>query len=566
MTTRRRFLSAAAGAAALPFRSYAGERRPNIVLILTDDQGWWDVGFHGNRDIDTPVMDRLASEGVSFSRFYASPVCAPTRASLMTGRYHLRTGVYNTRFGGDTLLARETTMAEILRRRGYRTGIFGKWHLGRYARYSPGNRGFDDVLTFTQGHLERYFHPDQLTCNGRPVDARGYITDILTDSAINFLRANRERPFFLYLPFNVPHSPNIVPPEYLEKYLKRGLSLRDAGIYAMVEQCDWNIGRLLAAIDSERLRDNTIVIFMGDNGGTSRHFTAGLRGFKGTAFEGGVRTPFIARWPGRFPAGARIDAMAAHIDLLPTLSEITGAPLPDDRVIDGRSILPLLANGRGDSPHEYIYHIWDRFYPRTDTQCGMSGVRYKLAHNQVFDLSVDPGERNDLSASRPELAASMKAEYQRWFNDVTCGMTYEPVPIEVGRPDENPVELQGSWAHIEEGRAKYTFTGYDWDIIDNWKAPGDSASWKIDVVQPGTYEVRVSYGANPDQAGGRYRISAAGASLEAVVRPTPDRNVFRQDTAGTLELKKGRTVLEIKAVAVPAGDLMSLNRLWLRRL
>jgi arylsulfatase A len=574
-------LAMVAGVCLLPptGSSEASEREPrpvpNFVLIVTDDQGWWDLGIHGSEKLDTPVMDRLAGEGVELTRFYVEPVCAPTRAGLMTGRYYLRTGLYNTRFGGDTMGAEEITIAEVLREHGYRTGVFGKWHLGRYAPYGPNAQGFDEALTFSHGHIERYDHPSQLSHNGTPVQVRGYITDVLTDAAIQFVESNRDRPFFCYLPYNVPHEPMVLGhavhlqergEALLSKYIERGLPVRVAHIYGMIERCDENIGRLLETIDAPGLREKTVLFFMSDNGGIHRFYKAGLRGHKGSVYEGGVRSPFLARWPGHFPAGAKVDAMASHVDLLPTICEIVGAPPPSDRPIDGRSIVDLLTKGKGTSPHEYVYHTWNRYFPRDDNRWAIGGQRYKLADGRLFDLLEDPGEKTDIAKAHPERVQQMRAEFVRWFNDVTAGQVYEPVPIPVGRPEENPVELQASWATLEGEHVHYTFLGYDWDTIDGWREPGESARWKIDVARPGTYEVTVSYGAAPASAGSRFRITGGDRSLEGVVEATVTPDVFIRRTLGTLDLSTGPATLACEPAEVNGAELMRLNRIWLKRL
>jgi arylsulfatase A-like enzyme len=358
--SRRLFLtSTTAGLATQSLRSQ--QARPNLVIILTDDQGWWDVPSNGNPYVETPHLDRLAREGVQFTQFYACPVCAPTRASLMTGRHYLRTGVYNTRFGGDHLDPAERTLPQILAQHGYRTGLFGKWHLGQSRKYHPNQRGFHDALSFAQGHTERYFYPDQLTWNGRPVAARGYISDILTDGAIQFIESNRSGPFFAYLAFNAPHSPNYIDNGRAERYLKKGVNLvnlNDAQIYGMIQRCDENIGRLLARLDELQIADNTVVLFLSDNGGVSRQFKGGLRGAKASAFEGGVRVPFYARWPGHFPAGVTVTAPVMVADILPTFCELAGLPVVQGRgqpALDGRSLTPLLKSGQGLSPVSYTH-------------------------------------------------------------------------------------------------------------------------------------------------------------------------------------------------------------------
>ena len=571
----------------LAFPAFAAPK-PNILLMVTDDQGWWDLGMRGNKDIDTPVLDKLSGEGVSFSRFYVAPVCAPTRAGLMTGRYYLRTGLYNTRFGGDSMGLDEITVAQLLKKAGYRTGCFGKWHLGKYGPYQPQTRGFDEFLGHYHGHIERYDYPDQLVHNGKPVECRGYVTDLFTDAAISFIRSNRQRPFFCYVPYNAPHSPWVVGTSHdgqprgdalIEKYLKRGLALREARIYAMVDLVDQNVGRLLKTVDELGLRENTVVLFMSDNGGVSRHFKAGLRSGKGSVFEGGVRSPLFVRWPGHFPAQATVEAQASHVDLLPTFCELAGVPLPSDRKLDGRSLLPVLKAGTAQKHQPYVYHTWDRYTPRSTHRWSISDQRYKLLcqigiqatpvpakHWQLYDLTQDLGEQKNIAKQHPDIVKRLRAEFERWFADVTKGHSYTPVPIPVGHRSENPVELQPSWATWEGPNVQYTFRGYDWDTIDSWSTPGEQACWKLDVHAPGRYEVTVRYGCNQATAGGQLRLSAGDAALEHVVQATPTGDVFHEHRLGVLSLKKGPVTLCAKVAKVKNGELMRLNLIWLRRL
>ena len=571
---------------AIPFRVPAAEEtaRPNIVLVVTDDQGYWDTGISGNEKIDTPTMDRLAREGVNFTHFYANMVCAPTRAGLMTGRYYLRTGLYNTRFGGDTMGRDEITVAQLLRGAGYRTGLFGKWHLGKYAGYQPHQRGFDQFFGHYHGHIERYDYPDQLVHNGRPVEARGYITDLLTDAAIEFIRARRSQPFLCYLAFNAPHSPFVAGASHdgqprgdalIEKYLSRGLPLRDARIYAMVEIIDDNLKRLLGAIDDEGIRENTIVMFTSDNGGVSRAFKAGLKGGKASPWEGGVRVPFFVRWPGHFAEGAQVDGLATQMDLLPTLCELLDVELPANRKFDGRSILPLMKNGKGASPHRYVYHTWDRYTPNPHNRWSIGEARYKLVGmntkgkpepaGQLFDLQSDPGEKNDIAADHPEIAARLRNEFLRWFAEVTDGQEYRPAAIPVGRPEEPVVELQPSWAEWKGEAINYTFRGYDWDTIDSWSQSGEFAIWRLDVAAAGKYEIAVAYGCRLADAGGKLRIAVGDSAIELTPHGTPSPDVFIRQRLGTIELSQGPAVLKAEAIEVPGDELMRLNRIWLRR-
>ncbi len=559
--------------------------KPNILFVLTDDQGWWDVGMRGNKDLDTPVLDALSEESVDFSRFYAAPVCAPTRAGLMTGRYCFRTGLYNTRFGGDTLGLSEVTIAEQLKKAGYRTGCFGKWHLGKYAPYQPHHRGFDEFLGHYHGHIDKYDYPDQIVHNGKPVEARRYVTDLFTDAAIEFIETNQKQPWFCYLPFNAPHSPWVVGTSHdgqargdllINKYLKRGLELREARIYAMIDIIDQNVGRLLKRLDELKLTDNTVVLFMTDNGGVSRHFKAGLRANKGSIYEGGVRVPLFVRWPKHFPAGGRVEAQCSHVDLFPTFCELAGVPLPDDRKIDGMSLLPLLEAGSGQRHHKYVYHTWDRYFPNPNDRWAISDQRWKLACQirrgetateknwQLFDLDADLAEKNNLADKHPEIVRRLRAEFLRWFDDVTDGVEYRPVPIPVGHAAEPLVEIQPSWAKWQGKNVTYVFRGYDWDTIEGWKEAGEHATWKLDVLRGGTYEVAISYGRSA-RGGGTLRLSVGDQTVECTPPTTPTADVFTRLDVGTLVLTKGPATLKAEVVTAHGTELLRLNRIFLRR-
>jgi len=546
----------------------AAEAKPNVVLIMTDDQGWWDVGVHGNKSIETPTMDRIASEGVSFTRFYASPVCAPTRASLLTGRHNHRTGAIDTYMGRDTMSADEITLGQVFQQNGYRTGMFGKWHVGRYKKYHPNNRGFDEFFGFWQyGFINRYFDSDELFHNGQSVITAGYITDVLTDAAIEFVRANKENPFFLYVPYNAPHSPYLVPDPYIKKYLDKGLPLAEARIYGMITSIDENIDRLLKVIDESGLSENTVVIFMSDNGGVSRYFKAGLRGNKASVWEGGMRVPFFVRWPGHFPAGAKVDAIAQHIDIFPTLCELIGAPLPSDRKIDGKSILSLIKQGGGESPHQYLCQQWCRVKPDPNKKWAIIGQRYKLANGKLFDLQTDPGEKTDIADRYPEIVREMRAEFLRWFADVTAGQVYQAPPIEVGRDDENPVEIDLTWGEPVGSKVRPQYRHYNRDYIANWTEIKDFVQWQIDIVRASDYEVILNYACAPGEGGSRFRISVGDAHLESIIKPTAGREVYRTVTLGTLKnLPKGPAVLEMKPITITGKELGVIHRIWLKRL
>lgn len=567
--------------------------QPNIILILTDDQGWWELGAHGNTTIETPFLDQFSKESVNFTHYYAAPVCSPTRAGMMTGRYHLRTGLYNTRFGGDVIHTSEITIAELLQKAGYRTALFGKWHLGKYFDYQPNQKGFDEFMGHHSGHIEHYDYPNQLVYNGKPVEGRKYVTDLFTDAAIDFIEAESTspNPFFCYLAYNAPHSPWVVGTSHarqergdklIKKYVDRGLSMKDARIYAMVEIIDENLGRLFRKLDDLGIAENTIVIFSSDNGGVSSHYTAGLRGKKGSVYEGGVRAPLLIRWPNEFKAGTERSAMVSHLDIFPTICEITNINLPEDRKIDGKSLLSLLKEGGSESPHTYLFHHWDRYFPNPYNTWAVSDGRYKLLNSpspwpkeavpkpepfgELYDLIEDPGETRDISELHPDIVQKLRKAFLNYFEDVTANKNYSPIAIPVGKVEENPIEIEASWASINGDNIQYTFLGYDWDSIDSWKDQGEYAEWQLDVEEEGTYEVKISYGSAIQSAGGKLRIKSRDAMLDFEIKSTSSPDIFITTTLGNLVLNQGPETLKAEVVSSEGKELMRLNKIWLKKI
>ncbi|RMF28102.1 MAG: hypothetical protein D6765_06480, partial [Bacteroidetes bacterium] len=407
---------------------------PNVVLILTDDQGAGDLSLVGNDSLHTPYLDRLGRESVQFERFYVSPVCAPTRASLLTGRYHLRTGCTWVTHRREVMRAEETTLAEVLRAAGYATGLFGKWHNGEQYPNDPLGQGFDEFFGFSGGHLNNYFDPT-LQHNRETVKAPGYITDILTDKAIDFIARNSRRPFFCYLPYNVPHSPLQVPDKYFQHVKARGLSDYNAAIYGMLENLDDNIGRLLHALDSLGLRENTIVVFTSDNGPNGERFNLGMKGRKGSVDEGGVRVPLFIRFPaGGWKPNLTLRPLAAHIDLMPTLLDLCGITPPDSIHFDGQSLTPLLdgfANLEQWSQRLlFTFPIGRRLSPQPGA---VRSDRYRWVLERdssihLYDMTQDPAQENDLAEQLPGLTATLGDAYAQAFQDVSAG-DLQPPPI-----------------------------------------------------------------------------------------------------------------------------------------
>lgn len=558
--------------------------RPNVVLIMTDDQGWGDIHSHYNLKLDTPVLDKLAADGVRFDRFYVSPVCAPTRASLLTGRYHLRTGVSWVTRGLETMRSEEVTIAEALKQAGYATGCFGKWHNGAHYPYNPGGQGFDEFLGFCAGHWNNYFDT-RLEHNGKQVKPRGYITDVLTDAAITFIEKHRHRRFFCYIPYNAPHGPFQVPDRYFNKYKKRGFDDKNACIYGMVENIDDNVRRILKKLDELELTGNTIVIFLTDNGANGRRYNSGMRGTKGSVHEGGVRVPLFIRWPGHIKPRANVEKIAAHIDLLPTVMDLCGVPMPETLPLDGVSLVPLLKGRTAGWPDRMIFTHQSRRGEVLPAPGALRTQQYRLVtygkRYELYDMIADPSQKKNIGGRRPQVLKKLTAAYEAWFKDVTKNRI-ERLPIPVGHAKGNPVELPAPESYFHGNVTFKGRAGWANDWITNWQSTDDYVWWEIDVVHPGKYEVSLMYVCPEQDVGSKVRVEVGGQSAESVIRrahdpdhiPSPDRvprgevyeKVWAPLTLGTLNLKKGRTRLYVKALAKQGRAVMDLKAVRLLRL
>jgi len=434
----------------------ASAGKPNIVFILADDLGYGDLGCHDNRQVKTPHLDSFAHAAVEFTHFHVSPVCSPTRASLMTGRYNFRTGVCDVSGKATMMDPSELTIAECLKKGGYATGIFGKWHLGDDAEHNPNAQGFDEALVHRGAAMHQYFNPELLH-NGTPKKYDGYCMDIFTDAAIEFVKKNRAKPFFVYLPANLIHTPLQPVPELAAEFDALGLSDNTQKIYGMIRSVDNSFGKLRATLRELGLEDDTLLIFTSDNGPCSgskpldRHM-AGLHGLKGTVYENGIRVPCFMRWPNGFKSPAKATKLAAHIDMMPTILEACG--LPATPKLDGRSLLPLLRNPSAKWKDRSVFFQWDSgqqprrghaFTVLTEKwklvqPCGMDApgqrhIRDRYAElcglqgrggrsiegvprYELYDIAADPGETRDLASQHPDIVERMKQEYEQWFTEV----------------------------------------------------------------------------------------------------------------------------------------------------
>lgn len=427
--------------------------KPNIIFVITDDQGYGDLSAHGNPVLKTPNIDRLHREGVRFTDFHVSPTCAPTRAALLTGRHEFKNGVTHTIQERERLAPGATTLAEVLKSAGYTTGIFGKWHLGDEPDRWPSNRGFDEMFIHGAGGIGQsypgscgdapgntYFNPAILH-NGKFEKTNGYCTDAFFDQALEWISGVKgNQPFYAHIATNVPHTPLQVKPEDEAVYAGK-VPENVAKFFGMIKSVDDNVGKLLAKLAEWKIDNDTLVIFMNDNGGTAgvKLYNAGMRGNKGTPWLGGTRAASFWRWPGTLEPGDR-SALAAHIDFLPTLAELAGAKLNAkvQAQVEGRSLVPLLRNPNAEWPDRLLFaHVgrWPtgKAAEAKYTRCSVRDPRWHLVCDaktgakqwQLFDVKADPGEEADVAAKNPQVVARLEQAYDKWWESALPLMVNE---------------------------------------------------------------------------------------------------------------------------------------------
>ncbi len=448
----------------------AEARRPNIILVMPDDVGYGDFACHGNPIIKTPNIDKLHRQSVRFTDFHVSPTCAPTRAALLTGRHEFKSGVTHTIFERERLSLSATTLPQLLKTVGYTTGIFGKWHLGDEDAYQPERRGFDEAYIHGAGGIGQtyagscgdapdnsYFAP-ALLHNGTFEKTHGYCTDLFFDHATTWMydRLRTEKtPFFAMITPNAAHAPLLCPTEYFERY--QGKVPDDvAKFFGMIENIDDNVGRLLGKLDDWKIADDTLVIFLTDNGGTvgTKIFNAGMRGAKVTPYQGGTRVPSFWRWPKGFAGGRDSSALTAHIDVLPTLVDITGVLLSTTvtQQVEGRSLWPLLSDPKAPgSNRTLVTHVgrWEKgqFESAKYKTVSIRDAQFTLVNNlALYDLKADPGETTNVIDKYPEETARLRAEYETWWQSMLPKLENENV---IG-PKINPFKAR-YWAQFGGG-------------------------------------------------------------------------------------------------------------------
>ena len=569
--------------------SALADDRPNVIVVLADDQGWGDLSLHGNPNLSTPRIDSLARDGAQISHFYVCPVCSPTRAEFLTGRYHTRMNVYSTSAGGERFDADETTIADAFRNNGYATACYGKWHSGMQYPYHPNARGFDDFYGFCSGHWGHYFSP-MLEHNGKIVQGEGFLPDDLTHRAISFIDQQKDKPFFVYLALNTPHSPMQVPDQYWTKFKNRELVPDPAlenqkgvrpdharAALAMCENIDDNVGRLLDHLKSRKLVDNTIVVYFSDNGPNGKRFNGGMRGRKGSTFEGGVRSPCLIRYPDAIPAGIKVQSIAGAIDLFPTLSDLANVTFEPPRPFDGLSIRRELAGETVDR-ERILISAWNG-------KTSARSSRFRMQHRGgLFDLENDPGERNDVSTQHPEVAKKLSAALRNFEQNHPSRRANQRMdrPITLGHPDAIWTQLPARDATVT-GTITRSNRYPNCTFMQNWTDSESTIRWDTDVFADGTFEVQMYYSCRESDVGSTIELRIGDAKLRSKILNANDVPLvgaqedrfermegyvrrWKPMTLGTINLTAGRQKTVLSAPDVAGAEVANMRLLMFRRL
>ena len=565
--------------------SICGAEHPNVVVFLTDDQGWGDLSINGNRNLATPNIDSIGKEGAIVNNFYVCAVCAPTRAEFLTGRYYPKTGVSGVSRGEGRLNPDETTIADIFKKHGYTTGAFGKWHNGTQSPYHPNDRGFDEFYGFTSGHWGAYFSPP-LDHNKEKVKGNGYVIDDFTTRAIEFIKQNRNGPFFCYVPYNTPHSPMIVDDKWFDKFAdtdpemkfhdqkREDINMTRAAL-AMVENIDWNVGRILDTLQELEIENNTIVLFFSDNGPNSYRWNGGMKGRKGSIDEGGLRSPFLIRWPKKISAQQDVQPVTAAIDLLPTLAELAGLKVNTAKPIDGRSFAKLLTGTASNGPDRLLFTIWRK------NKVSVRTNRFRLdATGALFDINQDRGQSTDVSIQHPERTAELKKAAAEFNREMQLHFAaYANRPFSVGYAQSTTLPARDGIA--EGATISRSAKAPNNSFFENWVSEKDSIVFDVDVKQTGSFQAIVYYTCRAQDVGVAIRFSEEGGdSTQASVTkafdpPFYDKSKERMENShyivkdfkplnlGTLKLRKGRQLLRLTAPSIVGEEAIDFHSIEL---
>ena len=558
----------------------SADSRPNIVVFLSDDQGWGDLSHSGNKDLKTSNIDSLARDGVSFDRFFVCPVCSPTRAEFLTGRYHPRSNVYSTSAGGERMDLDEMTIADLFQKSGYATGAFGKWHNGMQFPYHPNGRGFDEFYGFCSGHWGNYFSP-MLERNGEIVEGKGFCIDDFTTQAMEFMEKSKAKsqPFFTYLPYNTPHSPMQVPDEYWEKFAHKNLKMKAGDRHlrsalAMCENLDYNVGRVLAKLDQLKVAKNTIIVWFHDNGPNGKRWNGGMKGRKGSVEEGGCRSPLFIKWPGGIKKGRQIEKIASVRDLLPTLCELAGIKALPPSPLDGKSLVALIKNSEAEWEDRIFVNQWKNKF-------GVRSQNYRLGEKgELFDMTSDPEQLKPIKNEK--VSRKLRKALGKYKTEVLPGYGggKDERGFVIAHPGSKLTQLPARDA-VATGGLKRSNRFPNDSYFESWNSIDDRITWKAEAGESGAFEVEIFYATK--SGGAKYRLSFKGRELDFVIPNahdvpklgagedrSPRNESYTKDWArlkvGRIELTKGEGELVLEALKIPGNEAMEFRLLTLRRI
>ena len=557
------------------------EQKPNILIFLTDDQGWGDLSFNGNSNLSTPNIDGIANNGAAFDRFYVSPVCSPTRAELLTGKFFSRSGVNGVTRGYERMNLDHSLISDYFKEKNYRTGIFGKWHNGSQPPYHPNSRGFDEFYGFTSGHWGNYYDP-VLENNGEITRGKGYISDDITDKAISFIK-NSKKPFFTYVSYNTPHSPMQVPDSYLKdknivlkgRYSDKEDVKKTEAALAMVENLDYNVGKVIDSLKKYKLYDNTIIIYFSDNGPNGNRWNNDLKERKGSTNEGGVRVPFFIQWPKKIPSGIRVSQISSVLDIFPTLIELTNNSSEID--FDGLSFKKYLEDQKLQDNQRKIFSYWNN-------KISVRNNRFILDNqNNLFDLKVDHQQEIVVNNKFTKEYNELKKAKNVWKNTVV-----DKYKKSIKRRRFTVNDIESVYTHLPArdaeitGDLKRSSIHANCSFIENWENKEDYIYWDVEVLSSGKSNVELYYTLPENSVGTEIAIEyedqiiykelktfhdpkLQGYEKDIVKRIESYTKEFNKVTIGDIDFKKGSSVLKLKTSKKTAKNSIDFRLLVLKK-
>ena len=544
------------------FISCKNDTNPNILIILTDDQGWGDLSINGNTNLKTPNIDNIALNGASFERFYVSPVCSPTRAELLSGKFFVRSGVNGVTRGYERMNTDVKLISDFFKGKKYKTGAFGKWHNGSQPPYHPNNRGFDEFYGFTSGHWGNYFDPI-LEKNGKIIKTKGYINDVITNEAISFIQKSN-KPFLSFISYNTPHSPMQVPDKYFDgkdillrgRYSKRENIEKTKAAMGMIENIDENIGNVVRSLKEKGVYENTIIIFFSDNGPNGNRWNNDLKDRKGSTNEGGVRVPFFIQWPKNIKKGLKIKQISSVLDVFPTLLELTGNESLND--LDGMSLKRFLDSPSLLDDERTIFSYWNN-------RISARNNNYILDHeNNLYDLVKDFSQYNPIEKDNNPHYQKLLNDKNEWLTKVVNPnkekLTRRPFTINYNTAKYT--HLPARDAEIN-GDLKRSSIHANCSFIENWKNTNDYIFWEIDVLEDGINNIELYYTLEKESVGTEIALefenqiikktidefhdpSLVGFEEDKIKRIESYTKDFKKIKIGTMSFKKGLSKLKLK--------------------